>query len=113
MKTYHGHRTDDDGYAVVVEENGSSHGLDPRFDLRVHSPVGFSWGYGGSGPAQLALALATDVLGDDDRARSVYQKLKFRLIGRLPEDGWTLTEDRIRTVIEELEQERSRAGVER
>ncbi len=113
MKTYHGRRTDDDGYAVEVEENGQSRGLDPRFDLRNHSPAGFSWGYGGSGPAQLALALAADVLGDDDRARSVYQALKFRLVGRLLADGWTLTEERLRTTIDELEQERQRSSFKR
>lgn len=33
--------------------------LHPRqsFKLRVHSPDGFSWGYCGSGPAQLAMAV--------------------------------------------------------
>lgn len=33
--------------------------LDPGPSQRVfnHSPDGFAWGYGGSGPAQLALAL--------------------------------------------------------
>lgn len=45
--------------------------LEPRHDLRNHSPDGFEWGYSGSGPAQLALALAADVLGDDDRAVAV------------------------------------------
>ena len=33
--------------------------------------------YSGSGPAQLSLALAADVLGDDDKAQKVYQRLKF------------------------------------
>lgn len=31
--------------------------LDPRFDLFRHSPDGFAWGYGGSGPAQLSIAI--------------------------------------------------------
>ena len=30
--------------------------LNPRLDLFNHSPTGFEWGYGGSGPAQTALA---------------------------------------------------------
>jgi len=34
--------------------------LAPRNDLFDHSPSGFEWGYGGSGPAQLALALLAD-----------------------------------------------------
>jgi hypothetical protein len=39
--------------------------------------TGLEWGYSGSGPAQLALALAADVLGDDDKAQEIYQRLKF------------------------------------
>ncbi|MFO0850735.1 MAG: DUF6166 domain-containing protein [Gemmataceae bacterium] len=91
MKTYTGHRTED-GCAVTVAGDNGGRSLDPRFDLRTHSPTGFEWGYGGSGPAQLALALAADVLGDDEAALDVYQRLKFRVVGRLPADGWTLTE---------------------
>ena len=34
--------------------------LSPRNDLFNHSPSGFEWGYPGSGPAQLALALLAD-----------------------------------------------------
>jgi hypothetical protein len=107
MKSYHGTRTDQ-GCEVVVEENGTSRPLDLRLDLRNHSPTGPEWGYSGSGPAQLALALAADVLGDDERAQDVYQRLKFKLVGGLPKEGWTLTEDRIRSAIEAIEQEQER-----
>lgn len=37
--------------------------LDPKLKLVNHSPTGFSWGYGGSGPAQLALAILADHFG--------------------------------------------------
>jgi hypothetical protein len=83
---------------VSVREGGG----DPRFDLRRHSPTGFEWGYGGSGPAQLALALAADLLGDDDRAQDVYQALKFQIIGRLTDD-WVLPESTIRESIDRIE----------
>jgi hypothetical protein len=78
----------------------ASRGLDPRFDLKDHSPTGFEWGYAGSGPAQLALA--ADVLGDDEAALDVYQRLKFRIVGRLPEGGWTLTEEELAAAIRAL-----------
>lgn len=58
--------------------------LNPRFDLRNHSPTGFCWGYGGSGPAQLALALCCDVLANDRLAEMVYQKFKWAWVSRLP-----------------------------
>ncbi len=105
MKVYHGRRTEH-GCAVDVEEDAECTSLNPRNHLRRHSSE-FNWGYGGSGPAQLALALAADVLGDDDRAQAVYQQLKFKLIGRLPHEEWVLTERQIRSAIETIEQERS------
>jgi Family of unknown function (DUF6166) len=107
MKYYHGRRSEHRA-GVDVEKDGEFYALDPRHDLKRHSMSGFSWGFGGSGPAQLALALAADVLGDDDKAEQVYQRLKFKLIGRLPEEGWVLTEDRIREAINAVEREARR-----
>lgn len=106
MKSYRGRRTEQ-GCEVVVEDEGVSRPLPPRHDLRNHSPTGFEWGYSGSGPAQLALALAADALGDE-RAQDVYQRLKFKLVGGLPKDGWVLTEDRVRSAAEAIEHERGR-----
>ena len=48
MKVYHGRRTDH-GCAVDVEEDGEVTLLNPRLDLRNHSPSGFEWGYGAAG----------------------------------------------------------------
>ena len=94
MKTYIGLRTDD-GCVVSVTDGGGCHRLDPRLDLRRHSPAGFEWGYAGSGPAQLALALAADVLVDDEAAQDIYQRLKGRVVARLPHAGWTLTAEEL------------------
>jgi hypothetical protein len=107
MKIYHGRRTEY-GCAVDVEENGEVSLLHPRNDLRNHSPTGLEWGYSGSGPAQLALALAADVLQDDEKAQEIYQRLKFKLVGGLPHEGWVLTEDRIRSAIDDIRHEQER-----
>ncbi len=109
MKVYHGMRTEN-GCSVVVEENGEFTGLPPRHDLWNHSPNSeFEWGREeGSGPAQLALALAADVLADDERARNVSQRLRYKLIGGLDHEGWVLTEGRIRAEISAIEEERAR-----
>ena len=90
MKTYHGWRS---GYAVDVTVNGRP--LEPRFDLWYHSPTGFEWGYCGSGPAQLALALLANHLGNDQEAPEFYQRFKFAVIARLPGRQWTLTDREI------------------
>lgn len=89
---------------VVVHETGKApRPLNPRNDLHNHSPTGVEWGYMGSGPAQCALALAAEVLGDDDRALLVYQQLKFDVVGLLPVEGFTLTSDQLLVIIEDIE----------
>lgn len=52
---------------------------------RNHSPDGFSWGYGGSGPAQLALAILLR-LTTPQKAQNLYQQFKFDVIATLPQD---------------------------
>lgn len=66
-----------------------SYPLDPRYDLYNHSPTGFAWGYGGSGPAQLALAMLADAT-DDELARKHYQQFKSEVIAKLKHDTWDL-----------------------
>ena len=70
--------------------------LDPRFDVRNHSPTGFEWGYAGSGPAQLALALLCDALGDVPRAERLYQRFKAGVITQLQHDDWAMSAGKIR-----------------
>lgn len=97
MKTYTGRR---EYHFTVVAVNGRP--LDPRFDLWEHSPTGFEWGYGGSGPAQLALALLADHLGDDEQAVALHQDFKWALVSKLTQPTWTLTSDQIEEVVQLL-----------
>jgi hypothetical protein len=97
MKTYEGRR---EGYAVLVTVNGRP--LNPRLDLWNHSPTGFEWGYGGSGPAQLALALLADRLGDDNEAVILHQSFKFAVVAKLPQRGWSLTSRQIDQALKEI-----------
>lgn len=55
--------------------------------VRNHSPDGFNWGYGGSGPAQLALAICLEVYGEE-KATSMYQDFKFKHIATLPQSDF-------------------------
>lgn len=98
MKTYEGSR---EGHAIIVTVNGRP--LNPRLDLWNHSPTGFEWGYGGSGPAQLALAILADHLRDDDRASRLHQEFKWTVVAKLPHDGWTLTSAQIQHAIDSLD----------
>lgn len=104
-KRYVGTRTPDECVVVVVNPEGGEELLDLRHDLRKHS-AGFNWGFGGSGPAQLALALLADALGDDERARRFYQDFKFKVIARIDDDAFALTQTAIEQTVARLEAER-------
>lgn len=65
--------------------------LSLRLDLRKHSPDGFNWGYAGSGPAQLALAMLAAVLGDDAAALELYQDYKAQFIAGISVDNWQIS----------------------
>ena len=50
--------------------------------IRNHSPDGFAWGYCGSGPAQLALAILLEVF-PEDMAVEKYQDFKRDVLAKL------------------------------
>ena len=72
--------------------------IDPRFDLRNHSPSGFEFGYGGSGPAQLALAILADCC-NDATALDCYQAFKWSVVSRIRDAGFDLTATQIHDVV--------------
>lgn len=102
MKTYCGDAS------VNVTVDGRP--LPLRLDLANHSPDGFGWGYGGSGPAQLALALLADHLGDDQQALELYQEFKWKFVAALAKGKrleWTRTSADIDRALSEIRRERA------
>lgn len=80
------------GTTVAREDDaGRVFPLRLRHDLRVHADR-FEWGYAGSGPAQLALAILSDAVGAE-KAAAAYQKFKFQVIAALPPAGWELSRE--------------------
>jgi len=75
--------------------------LDPRFDLKRLSPTGFEWTYEGNGPAQLALALLADHLGDDARALQLYQPFMRAVVADL-DNSWELSSADIDAALQEI-----------
>jgi hypothetical protein len=100
----------DKGGIVLVLDSGqdletetlASVELDPRLDLQNHSPTGFAWGYTGSGPAQLALAILAEVGQDDALAIDLHQGFKHDVIARLPDATWSISEEYVRGWIEAM-----------
>jgi len=96
MAIYRGIRSRD-GAGVTVQYGPDSMPLPlaARLDLCNHSPTGFGWGYAGSGPAQLALAILAHHLGDDRRALQLYQQYQLDVIAALPYEGWAIETDAV------------------
>jgi hypothetical protein len=112
MKTYSGIRKDTEALVLVANMRGVKGDLPMRQDLRNHSPTGFEWGYGGSGPAQLALAILADHFGPggEQRALALYQEFKMRVIARLPYRGaWAITTREVEENVAAIERDRQPA----
>jgi hypothetical protein len=89
MKIYEGGRSLD---GAVVTVDGRP--LDPRFDLKRFSAMGFEWTYEGDGPRQLALALLADHLGDDEKALDLTETFMREVVSVL-DNAWRLTSEEI------------------
>jgi len=85
MKVYEGARSLD---GAIVTVDGKKLAL--RLDLKSFSKAGFEWTYEGAGPAQLALALLADHLGDDRAALAGYERFMREVVAHL-DNVWRLT----------------------
>ena len=95
MKTYRGSRERGKVWIESAEYEGGWRDLPLRLDVFNHSPSGFERGYLGSGPAQLALAILCDYLGEPQLAVRFYREFKEDIVARWKGDEWTLTEHEI------------------
>ena len=91
--------------AVTMTVDGNTRDLPSHLGVYRHSPSGFEWGYLGSGPAQLALALCVEVVGPA-RALRIHQAVKERLVAPLDGDDWVLTSHQVLQVVEAEERAR-------
>lgn len=94
-----------DGTAQACKVTGNSEydweNLKSSNHLRNHSPDGYDWGYGGSGPAQLALSILADYR-DELTALKFYQDFKWEVVIKLPYNEWCLTDDDIRDALDKI-----------
>lgn len=118
MKVYSGTRVFDresmtHGEVSVVVENVGDDGPSERRPLAhisYHSPDGFEWGYAGSGPADLALAILADYFEESaefvlaalrsmwtprSKAAALHQSFKEGCVATEHRDEWLLPSDEI------------------
>lgn len=84
----------------------------PSQDLTNHSPDGFQWGYRGSGPAQLALALLLDVTGNEEESKLYYQDFKDDFVSGWG-DVWEISDNEIKNWLERIKIEYGKVSRER
>lgn len=107
-RVYAGSRDEDGSVIVTVTPRGKKrHVLSAAKSLRVfnHSPSGFEYGYGGSGPAQLALAILLDAYPEKGAQWAVrrHQAFKSKVIAALDRDvPWKLDSNDIAKAVEEI-----------
>ena len=94
-----GSRLSQGGVSVTV----GGQPLPRSLHLRNHSPDGFEWGYGGSGPSQLALSMLL-ACTDEAEALSAYQDFKWACVSRIDVARWELSTS---SVVAWLERRRS------
>jgi hypothetical protein len=110
VKSYQGFANDNPAGARLVMVN-TDEGQRLLYHRVRHSPTGFSWGYGGSGPADLARSILWDYLEAEPKP-ACYQDFKFHYVaGWLPSEGWELSGDAIRDWLDTWEAEHGPASM--
>lgn len=85
MKVYKGDRTID-GIVVTVDDKP----LDERRDIRSLSENGFEWSFEGPSPAQLALAILADHLGNEREALRLHEPFMQSVVANFANE-WRMT----------------------
>ena len=89
---------DADGVWARVNDGEST---TPLIHLMRHSPDGFEYGYGGSGPSDLARSIVGDVYGTDHPNQRGYMALKMEWVATLGDGGpFRISEILVRTIVE-------------
>lgn len=98
-----GHFSDTHAKIVVQSFQGTIRERDLDFagGVAFHSPDGFAWGYGGSGPTELSRAILFDVFGEE-LAPATVARYTSDVIARLEcsSTSWSIHESDIRAYVE-------------
>ena len=95
MKLYRGKR--DAGGATVTVDGQP---LDPRPDLMPQYTAQFEWGYDGTGPSRLGIAILADCYGDDDKAVALHKQFVGAYLALLQSEEWQLRGDDIEGMLD-------------
>jgi hypothetical protein len=60
----------------------------------------WEWGYGGTGPADLAWSLVFDATADREQTDTVFQRVKWAVVSRLNKAHWILSAEELQEAID-------------
>lgn len=111
-KIYRGYFGDRASVIVMVKPE-----VEDAYALRhvvYHSPTGLAWGYGGSGPADLALSILADYFGESPTRTELvrgkpecwryHQEFKWAFVAQFSDQGFFLESERIAAWLGETQQ---------
>ncbi len=98
--------------SVAADDYKTQNILPMRLDLANHSPTGFEWGYEGSGPAQLALAILAYEY-DKDIAIKYYQDFKKLAIATIDINYWVMNSSFIKETIDEINATHKKGAIDK
>lgn len=124
MKIYFGRRDASGAITVGVAEDDQT--VRDLRHVEAHSPDGFEWGYGGSGPADLALSILADYFEglwepelDHDkfanmvriRSWAYHQSFKRDFIETAKPKGWEISEEDVDHWLERRKEKERDSGL--
>jgi len=102
VHTYIGTRTPSKIVSISQDGSPPTHRL---HHIKHHSPTGFEWGYGGSGPADLALSILAHHFGENPTPRQLatgdckcwrlHQAFKWHFIASADKENFAITDAQI------------------
>lgn len=97
---FKGLRALDEVIVTVSYDDGAVEELDPAYDQHIYTPDSFDWGADTKGAHQLALAIAVEM---NRSATGLYSldnqaDLLTKILVKLPNQKWVLTEEQIMSV---------------
>jgi hypothetical protein len=105
---YQGRRKSDGSFEILAD--GDALDIKPSLKISNHSPTGFECAYGGSGPAQSALAILLDYTGKRYFAERYHQDFKWKYIATSEKNGFLITSVQVDGFIEDVRDQEAKAG---
>lgn len=89
------------GPGTVITPSGDQLEVEPSLSIENHSPSGFQWGYRGSGPRQLSIALLLHHTQDPEFAAAHSLEFMRRFVARIDADETALAVGLLETFVQE------------